>query len=215
MTLWDKIDITKSSGIENISPRCLKDALLVLNNQLCYIFEKSINSGIFPDLWKIATVIPIFKGCNKEDVSNYRPVSLLPVPGTILETINHEQIMSFFADNNSLCEHQSGFRPNDSTINSIAYLTNDIFNSIYNGEVTLAAFIDLKKAFDTVNHNILVKKLERMCIRNMNLEWIKSHLKNRFQKTICNSQLSKMDQIKCGVPQGSILGPLFFSSVYK
>ena len=205
-----EIDINKSSGIENISSRCLKDALTALNDQICFIFEKSIGKAIFPDLWKIATVVPLHKGGTKEDVSNYRPVSLLPVPGKILEKLIHNQMMSFFNENNLLCEHQSGFRPNHSTINSVANLTNDIFDSINNGKVTLAAFIDLKKAFDTVNHIILLEKLERMGIRDINLKWIKNYLDNRFQKTICNSNLSKMDKIKCGVPQGSILGPLFF-----
>ena len=122
----NEIDISKSSGIENISSRCLKDALLVLNDQICYIFKKSVELGNFPNKWKIATVVPLFKGGNKEDVSNYRPVSLLPIPGKILEKIVHKQIMEFFVENNSLCEHPSGFRPNHSTINSIANLTNDI-----------------------------------------------------------------------------------------
>ena len=118
-----EIDITKSSGVENISSRCLKDALLSLNAQICHIFDLSIKLGIFPDQWKIATVVPLFKGGMKENVSNYRPVSLLPVPGKILEKLIHNQIMSFFIENNSLCEHQSGFRPNHSTIDSIANLT--------------------------------------------------------------------------------------------
>ena len=205
-----EIDTSKSSGIDFISSRCLKDALMVLNTQISYIFEKSVKLGIFPDLWKIATVVPLFKGGAKENVSNYRPVSLLPIPGKILEKLIHIQIMSFFDENDSLCEHQSGFRPNYSTINSITNLTNDIFEAINDGKITLAAFVDLKKAFDTVNHNILLKKLEYMGIREINLQWIRSYLNNRFQKTICNGKLSKIDQIKCGVPQGSILGPLFF-----
>ena len=205
-----EIDTTKSSGIENISSRCLKDALLVLNAQICHIFELSINLEKFPDQWKLDTVVPLFKGGTKENVSNYIPVSLLPIPGKILEKLIHNQIMSFFIENNSLCANQSGFRPNHSTINSIANLTNYIYEKINNNKVTLAAFVDLKKAFDTVNHNILLKKLDHMGIREINLKWIKSYLDNRFQRTICNNKRSKLDQIKCGVPQGSILGPLFF-----
>ena len=184
--------------------------MIELNSQICYIFGISINKGIFPDSWKIATVVPLFKGGNKEDVSNYRPVSLLPVPGKILEKLIHNQIMQFFNKNKILCEHQSGFRPKYSTLNSITNLTDDIYNSINNGKVTLAAFIDLKNAFDTVNHEISLKKLEKMGIRDNNLNWIKSYLKDRFQRTICNGNLSGLDNFKCGVPQGSILGPLFF-----
>ena len=206
----NEIDVSKSSGIDYISSRCLKDALLELNTQICYIFDISIAQGIFPDLWKVATVVPLFKGGTKEDISNYRPVSLLPVPGKILEKLIHNQMMTFFNKNSILCENQNGFRPNHSTLNSIANLTNDIYESINNGKVILAAFIDLKKAFDTVNHEILIKKLEHMGIRENSLKWIKSYLSNRFQRTICNNKLSKLDKIKCGVPQGSILGPLFF-----
>ena len=208
--LVNNIDISKSSGIENISSKCLKDALLVLNTQLSYILERSIITCIFPDKWKIATVVPLFKGGVKENVSNYRPVSLLPVPGKILEKIFHDHLMKFFDDNNSLCEKQNGFRPHHSTTNSIVELTNDIYNEINCGNVTLAAFIDLKKAFDTVNHNILLEKLNYMGIKGDTLSWIKSYLNNRYQKTICNSTLSDLGKIKCGVPQGSILGPLFF-----
>ena len=204
------IDITKSSGIDNISSRCLKDALLILNAQLSYIMRLSIKSNIFPDKWKIATVVPLFKGGKKEDVSNYRPVSLLPVPGKILEKIVHDHMMKFFDANNILCDKQNGFRPNHSTTNSIIDLTNDLFNTINRGNVAMAIFVDLKKAFDTVNHKILLEKLNYMGIRGNILAWIENYLHNRYQKTICNSTLSELGRIKCGVPQGSILGPLFF-----
>ena len=120
----------------------------------------SIHKNIFPDTWKVATVVPLFKGGNKEDVSNYRPVLLLPVPGKILEKIVHDHIIKFFDTNNSLCEKQSGFRPNHSTMNSIIDLTNDLFNAINNGKVAMVIFIDLKKAFDTVNHKHSIRKIE-------------------------------------------------------
>ena len=204
------IDISKSSGIEFLSSKCLKEALLILNAQICYIFELSTSTCSFPEKWKIATVVPLFKGGVKEDVSNYRPISLLPVPGKILEKLIHDHIMSFFDTNNILCNKQNGFRPNHSTTNSIVDLTNDIYKEINDKNVTLAAFIDLKKAFDTVNHKILLEKLLYMGIRGKSLAWIENYLTNRFQKTISNNILSKPGKIKCGVPQGSILGPLFF-----
>ena len=208
--LVNNIDTTKSSGIDRISSSCLKDALLILNSHLCYIFEKSLRYGIFPNSWKIATVVPLYKGGNKEDVSNYRPISLLPIPGKILEKIVHSKLLQFFDENNTLCDQQNGFRPNRSTMDSIVNLTNDIFTSINNGDVTLAAFVDFKKAFDTVNHNILLEKLNYMGVRRQTLKWIKSYLDNRVQRTISNNIFSDLDTIKCGVPQGSILGPLFF-----
>ena len=172
--------------------------------------ELSINSCIFPDKWKLATVVPLFKGGKKEDVSNYRPVSLLPVPGKIIEKLVHDHIMKFFTENHSLCEKQNGFRPGHSTTNSIINLTNDIYNATNCGQVTVAAFVDLKKAFDTVNHKILLEKLNYTGIRKEMLIWIENYLDNRYQRTICNNTLSNLLRIKCGVPQGSILGPLFF-----
>ena len=118
--------------------------------------------------------------------------------------------MKFFTENNSLCEKQNDFRPGHSTTNSIINLTNDIYNATNCGQVTVAAFIDLKKAFDTVNHKILLEKLNYMGIRKETLIWIENYLDNRYQRTICNNTLSNLLRIKCGVPQGSILGPLFF-----
>ena len=208
--LIDEIDITKSSGIDNISSNCLKDALSVLVPHLCHIFNLSIEFSTFPLKWKIATIVPLYKGGGNDDVSNFRPVSLLPVPGKILEKLVHSHMMEFFEINNILSEYQFGFRKNHSTIDSIATLVENILHSVNEGEVTLAAFIDLKKAFDTVNHNILLEKLYYMGIRGPILIWIKSYLANRMQRTICNGKLSGLNDIKCGVPQGSIIGPLFF-----
>ena len=191
LLLIDNIDISKSSGFQNISSKCLKDALSVLVSQLLYIFEQSYKLGIFPDDWKKATIVPLYKGGLKENVSNYRPVSLLPIPGKLLEKIIHDNIMIFFEKNKLISDMQNGFRKNHSTLSSIVDFTSDIYNSINNKEITLAAFIDLKKAFDTVNHKILMEKLNYLGIKGKLLYWILDYLSNRKQATICNNNLSK------------------------
>ena len=204
------IDISKSSGLDKISSSCLKDALLALLPQIIHIFKESFSTGIFPEKWKIATVVPIFKNGNKSDVSNYRPISLLPVPGKIFEHVLHDHISYFLERINYRSYKQNGFRKKHSTLDGIVNFTSDIFQSIDRGEYTLAAFIDLKKAFDTVNHNIHLEKLNYAGIKNKLLKLIKSYLTNRSQRTFCNGKLSKVQDITCGVPQGLILGPLFF-----
>ena len=204
------IEINKSSGLDKISSKCLKDALMVLSSQLAHIFEISIKNGMFPNEWKKGTIVPLYKGGNREDVSNYRPVSLLPIPGKLLEHFIHDHITEFFEANNLLCSHQGGFRKGHSTLNTISDFTADIFNAINKKEITVAVFIDLKKAFDTVNHSILLKKLCKMGIKGQILDWILDYLKGRSQKTICNGNLSNSNEVLCGVPQGSILGPLLF-----
>ena len=153
------INICKSSGFKEISSQCLRDALLAIIPQLCYIFKQCIKTGKFPNKWKIATIVPIFKGGNKEDVSNYRPVSLLPITGKIFEKINHYQIVKFLENNEFLSNRQNGFRKERSTLDSIVNFTSDIFENINDSKYSIAVFIDLKKAFDTVNHNILLEKL--------------------------------------------------------
>ena len=206
-----EIDICKSSGFSEISSMCLRDALIVLIPQLLYIFKQSVNTGKFPEKWKIATIVPIFKGGNKEEVSNYRPVSLLPVTGKIFEKILHYQIVNFLDDNKFLSDKQNGFRKEKSTLGSIVSFTSDIFETINDRKFTLATFIDLKKAFDTVNHKILLEKLYYLAgIKGKTLNLLENYLTNRFQKTFSNGKTSSLNKITCGVPQGSILGPLFF-----
>ena len=182
----------------------------VLIPQLCYIFKQAIETGKFPDKWKIATIVPIFKGGNKEDVSNYRPVSLLPITGKIFEKIIHYHIVNHFDKCEFLSDKQSGFRKGKSTLDSIVNFTSDIFENINDGKYTITTFIDLKKAFDTVNHKILLEKLLLSGINGNTLRLVSDYLKNRFQKTICNGKMSILNKVTCGIPQGSILGPLFF-----
>ena len=204
------INIYKSSGIDGLSSRICKDAFLALSHQLTYLLNCSLSMAVFPEAWKIATVVPLFKGGSKGDVNNYRPVSLLPLPGKLIEKVAHKKNSGFLEANNLLCEHQGGFRKGFSTVATMADLTDDIFNAINQGETTLAAFIDLRKAFDTVDLEIPKNKLEELGIRGNSLRWCSSYLSNRVQCTVANNYVSSLLPISCGVPQGSVLSQLFF-----
>ena len=144
----------KSSGMDKLSSKICKDAFLVLIEQLVHMFNSSLNSSTFPDSWKIAKVIPLYKGGDREDVGNYRPVSLLPLPGKLLEKIVHKRVTAFWETNNFLSEDQGGFRKGYSTVSTIADLTDDLFHQVNESNTTVATFVDLRKAFDTVNLDI-------------------------------------------------------------
>ena len=131
-----------------------------------YIINSSLNSATVPRHWKTAKVVPLFKGGNREEVSNYRPVSLLPLPGKLLERVVHDRITKFWEDNGFLSSEQGGFRRGHSTLSTIADLSDDFFNQVNSGNTTMAVFVDLRKAFDTVDLGILLKKLNKAGIRD-------------------------------------------------
>ena len=147
---------------------------------------------------------------DKSDVNNLRPVSLLPLPGKLLERLVHTKISAFLNENNSLNKGQNGFRKGRSTTGTVAELTDDILLGINNKNYTIAAFIDLRKAFDTVSHEILGKKLHKFGLHTNIIAWFKDYLKNRKQRCKVNVLTSAFLYVTCGVPQGSILGPMLF-----
>ena len=201
----------KACGIDNINGNIIIDAYDEIKQPLFQIFKKSINEGVFPDSLKIAKVSPIFKSGDNSLLGNYRPISVLPVFSKILERIMYNRLYTFFNDNNLFFVKQFGFQKNTSTEHAILQLINDISKAFAKKEFTLGVFIDLSKAFDTVNHDILLKKLDFYGIRGNTQKWLRSYLGNRKQYISFNKHgFTDLCNIICGVPQGSILGPLLF-----
>ena len=177
---------------------------------LAYIINMSLETGEYPDLLKLVKVVPIHKGGSTQDVNNYRPISLLSIFDKIIEKLIHKRLYTFLEKNNILFHNQFGFRKNNSTVYALAQITESIKESIDRGKFGCGIFIDLRKAFDTVNHKILLTKLEHYGIRGNILNWFQSYLSNRKQYVTINGKSSEPLEINCGVPQGSVLGPLLF-----
>ena len=200
-----------SSGHDEISNNLLKNIISVINVPLCLIINKSLDSGIFPDLMKLAKVIPLHKGGESQIPDNYHPISLLPVFSKILEKVVYEQVVTHLELHNILYSKQFGFRKNHSTIDAITTLMGEILNGFEKNFMTLSIFIDLHKAFDTVSHSLLLKKLDLLGIRGCELTWFENYLSNRKQFVSTSSNCkSDLQTVSIGVPQGSLLGVLIF-----
>ena len=174
------------------------------------IFNDSLLLGIFPQSMKIAKVTPFYKSGKKNLMTNYRPISVLLCFPKILERIMYNRLYSYLNDNNLFFQKQFGFREGHSTNHALIELINSINDSFNQSKYTLGVFIDLSKAFDTVDHNILLKKLSLYGIKNNSLKWFPSYLSNRKQFIQAGDIKTSYEDIICDVPQGSILGPLLF-----
>ena len=145
-------------------------------NPISVLVNISLRSGIFPDIYKIAKVVPIYKSKNKEDIGNYRPISLLPTLSKILEKIMHKRTFNFLQKSKILYSSQYGFRSKHSTNDAIAELISNVTENLEDKYSTLCMFLDLSKAFDTIDHNILLNKLSHYGIRGISLDWFRSYL---------------------------------------
>ena len=205
-----EINVSKSSGIENVSSFVIKEAFKILISEGTYLFNLSIRTSKFPNGWKLATVIPIPKSGNLTMVQNYRPISLIPLPGKILEKLIHHQLSSVLEIDSLLDKNQHGFSKSHSTVHSVAQLTDYISKKMDVSLPTLVAFVDFKKAFDCVQHPILLDKLARLGFGKQVLDWVGSYLSGRHQRVFANEALSPYLKVTQRVPQGSVLGPLFY-----
>ena len=205
-----EIDIGKSSGILGISTVLLKDAFMVLSVELAYIINESIRTAVFPDAWAVGTITPIPKEGETLDPGNWRPITILPLPSKLLEKVVHYQIISYLDDNNYLSFNQHGFRKGKSTSTAILETTRVLMDNYNRGKHTSCVFVDYKKAFETLDHKILLRKLIDYDFDSNSIKWIQSYLGNRRHVVKCSEICSMEINVKYGVPQGSVLGPLYF-----
>ena len=204
------LDQSKASGYDDLPARMLVEAKDFVSDPLAFILNLSFSTGIFPNKLKIARVVPIFKKGDKSNPGNYRPISILPVISKLFEKLINKRLVDFLEKYEILYKHQYGFRHGYSTKLSLINLINQITNNTDEGRLTIGVFIDFAKAFDTINHSILLKKLEYYGIRGLALQWFMNYLKDRQQFVCYNDCISSNKLISCGVPQGSVLGPTLF-----
>ena len=205
-----ELKTNKAIGLDRVSAHLLKDSANVLTPVLTKLFNRSLSSSIYPDIWKCGKVTALFKSGERTDPNNYRPITVLPIVSKILEKAAHSQMYSYLQDNKLLSPFQFGFRPKSSTEIALVDSTDSILENMDRGLFTGVVSIDLTKAFDTVDHGILYDKLKRAGFADTSVNWLESYLTNRTQVTAVGNIYSSAKSVHIGVPQGSVLGPLLF-----
>ena len=208
--LINQIDIKKASGPDEITGYLIKITKNVISPILVDLFNICLRIGVFPDCLKTAEIIPLHKGGKKEVNTNYRPISLLPQFGKLFEKIISKRMTSFFEKHELLVQNQYGFRKTFSTELAVTEVYNKLLHNFEEKKHTCAIFLDLKKAFDTVSHDILIRKLQKFGIRGVALSLLTSYLTGRLHYVKMSHTKSDVRTLRFGVPQGSVLGPLLF-----
>ncbi|KAG7302273.1 hypothetical protein JYU34_013767 [Plutella xylostella] len=204
----DKMSINKSPGSDKIRIQDLKLIKCKISPVIAHFINVSVKKGIYPDQLKLSLIRPIFKQGSHTDYSNYRPIAILSVINKITEKAIVAQVTKFLEKHEILSSNQYGFRRNHSTTSALSKFTNDINEYLHNKNQVLAIFIDYKKAFDTLDHDLLIRAMNECGIRGPMSEWFRCYLNNRKMQTVVDNNHSHAEQIKYGVPTGSVYGPI-------
>ena len=206
--------MNKPSGPNSTPYKILNLLKKDISKKLAYLFNISLSSGVFPSLLKIAKVVHIHKKDSKLDCRNYSPLSLLFNIEKILEKLMYKRVYQFLTENNIMYDLQFGLRQNISTAHAFINLTENIRQALDAGHIGCGIFVDLQKAFDTVDHDILLAKLNHYGIRGASNDWFRSYLSDRQHVSI-NGYDSGLTKLNCRVLQGFVLGPLLFFAIYQ
>ena len=207
----DNLENKNSSGHDGISNTLLKTIKNDISQSLTIIINQMLTTGIFPDAFKLSKVIPLFKKGDSSLLVNYRPISLLPTISKVFGRVIHDQMYEYFNQFNLLAEQQYGFRKQHSTEYAAIKLIDHVSKEMEAGKTPTSVYIDLSKAFDTLTFEVLLYKLKYYGVTDTAFDLLKSYLTNRKQYVVFDGCQSEHVEIYTGVPQGSILGPLFFS----
>jgi len=211
VSVLSSLDCAKATGCDGLSVKILKACPLGMGRLLVRVINQSISSHSFPKLWKHAIVTPVQKSKNSSALTNFRPISVLPVFSKVLECVIHNQLVLHFVKCNLFSHYQSGFLPSHSTQDVLLYVDDPWRKAIDAHKFVISAFLDLAKAFDCVDHSILLDKLSHYGIVDDSLIWFESYLSGRQQSVKYGGFLFVWRSVEIAVPQGSILGPLLLS----
>ena len=200
----------KATGLDDIPPCLLKDGATHIAKPLAHVINRSLATGIVPTEFKCGKIVPIYKSGNQTDIDNYRPITILPTISKVLEKCVYSQTIFYLEQNKLLLNQQFGFRKNHSTELAATLFLDNIRKEMDLGKLCGAVFVDLRKAFDTISHSSIVCKLFEYGITDVEKEWFTNYLFGRTQCVVFGGCTSDVNPVFCGVPQGSILGPLLF-----